>query len=80
MESRSSVVEGPSIGKSPRSFRRIVLYDNLDQAEADFENHKQCSRRVLEQAEIPDIDSRVDGNLGRYDRRLDNLFAVGTVR
>ncbi len=33
-------------------YRRIILYDGLDEAEADFQHHIQCSRKVLEQAEI----------------------------
>jgi hypothetical protein len=33
-------------------FRRIILYDSLDEAEEDFELHRICSRTVLETAEI----------------------------
>ena len=44
--------KAPESGKIQDPFRRIVLYDDLDQAEADFESHKKCSRRVLEQAEV----------------------------
>ncbi|MBU2547074.1 MAG: GSCFA domain-containing protein [Proteobacteria bacterium] len=42
---------------SPRSdqvqdpYRRIILYSSLEEAEADFERHRVCSRRVLEKAE-----------------------------
>ena len=44
--------KAPESGKIQDPFRRIVLYDNQEQAEADFENHKRCSRRALEQAEV----------------------------
>lgn len=42
----------PRSGKVQDPFRRIVLYDDLDKAEADFAHHRACSRRALEQAEI----------------------------
>jgi len=44
--------KAPESGKIQDPFRRIVLYDNQEQAEADFENHKRCSRRALQQAEV----------------------------
>ncbi len=33
-------------------YRRIILYDSIELAEADFENHKICSRRVLTAARV----------------------------
>jgi hypothetical protein len=44
--------------KSPQSatiqdpYRRIILYEDLDQAEADFEAHRGHSRKALESAEV----------------------------
>ena len=43
------------IGKIQDPYRRIVLYDDPDQAETDFRNHKKCSRKALEQAEVSSI-------------------------
>jgi hypothetical protein len=40
----SKVVQDP--------YRRIILYDSVDNAEGDFKNHRFCSRRVLEAARI----------------------------
>jgi hypothetical protein len=42
----------PVSGTIQDPYRRIVLYDNPDEAEADFANHRACSRRVLEKAEV----------------------------
>ncbi|HTY23767.1 MAG TPA: GSCFA domain-containing protein [Desulfomonilaceae bacterium] len=44
--------EAPVSGKIQDPFRRIVLYDTLEQAEADFVTHKLCSRSALERAEV----------------------------
>jgi len=33
-------------------YRRIILYDSVEEAESDFENHRSCSRRVLEKARV----------------------------
>lgn len=33
-------------------YRRIILYDSPADAQKDFENHKECSRRALTQAEV----------------------------
>jgi hypothetical protein len=44
--------QAPESGKIQDPFRRIILYDNQEQAETDFQNHKRCSRRALEQAEV----------------------------
>lgn len=42
----------PRSGKVQDPYRRIILYDSLDQAEADFANHRKCSRRALEKARV----------------------------
>jgi len=44
--------QAPQSGKIQDPYRRIILYEELDQAQADFQNHKRCSRRALEQAEV----------------------------
>ena len=44
--------KAPKSGKIQDPFRRIILYDNQEQAETDFENHKRCSRGALERAEV----------------------------
>jgi hypothetical protein len=33
-------------------YRRIILYDTLEEAEADFERHREHSRRALEEAHV----------------------------
>jgi hypothetical protein len=44
--------------KSPLShriqdpYRRIIMYDDVDQAEEDFKIHRDCSQRALESAEV----------------------------
>ncbi|MFC1834579.1 GSCFA domain-containing protein [Thermodesulfobacteriota bacterium] len=40
----------PESGKVQDPYRRIILYDSIEQAEADFARHRDCSRRALEQA------------------------------
>ena len=42
----------PLTGQVQDPFRRIILYPGLEEAEADFERHRACSRRVLETAEV----------------------------
>jgi hypothetical protein len=42
----------PQSGVVQDPFRRVVLYDSLAQAEADFARHRQCSRRALERARV----------------------------
>ncbi|MFH1136211.1 MAG: GSCFA domain-containing protein [Pseudomonadota bacterium] len=42
----------PQSGLVQDPFRRIILYSSPEEAEADFERHRACSRRVLEQAEV----------------------------
>lgn len=44
--------QSPVSGKVQDPYRRIILYDSVAEAEADFENHRRCSRRVFEQAEL----------------------------
>ena len=33
-------------------YRRIIMYDDIEQAEADFKSHRACSRRALERAGV----------------------------
>jgi len=42
----------PESGKIQDPYRRIILYDDIDQAETDFRQHRMHSRRALEQAEV----------------------------
>ncbi len=42
----------PVSGKIQDPYRRILLYDSIDDAEADFERHRIHSRRALEKAEV----------------------------
>jgi len=42
----------PISGQVQDPYRRIILYEDLETGEKDFENHRQCSRRVLERAEV----------------------------
>jgi len=42
----------PESNKVQDPYRRIILYDSLEQAEGDFSRHKEYSRRALERAEI----------------------------
>lgn len=42
----------PESKKIQDPYRRIILYDTVDQAEEDFARHKEYSRRALEKAEI----------------------------
>lgn len=42
----------PQSGKVQDPYRRIILYDTLDQAETDFANHLRCSRMALEKAQV----------------------------
>jgi hypothetical protein len=44
--------QSPVTKKIQDPYRRIILYDKLEEAEADFQNHIQCSRRVLEKAQV----------------------------
>jgi len=44
--------QAPVSGKIQDPYRRIVLYDDREAAEADFAHHRVCSRRVLENAEV----------------------------
>jgi hypothetical protein len=42
----------PESKKIQDPYRRVVLYENLREAEADFEQHRIHSRRALEKAEV----------------------------
>lgn len=42
----------PVSGKIQDPYRRILLYDSIDDAEADFGRHRIHSRRALEKAEV----------------------------
>lgn len=42
--SQSGVIQDP--------YRRVILYDSLEQAQADFTRHRRHSRRALEQARV----------------------------
>jgi hypothetical protein len=42
----------PESGRVQDPYRRIILYDSVDSAEADFANHRQCSRKALETAHV----------------------------
>jgi hypothetical protein len=44
--------ESPISNKIQDPFRRIILYETQEQAEADFRRHKVCSRRALEKAQV----------------------------
>lgn len=42
----------PETGQVQDPFRRIILYESLDEARADFENHRECSRKALTRAKV----------------------------
>ncbi|MBM3301743.1 MAG: GSCFA domain-containing protein, partial [Deltaproteobacteria bacterium] len=42
----------PRSGKIQDPYRRIIVYEDIEEADADFENHRACSRRALESAEV----------------------------
>ncbi|KPJ74803.1 MAG: GSCFA family protein, partial [Deltaproteobacteria bacterium SG8_13] len=42
----------PQSGKVQDPYRRIILYDTVKEAEADFRRHRKHSRRALEKAEV----------------------------
>ena len=42
----------PQSGTVQDPYRRIILYGSVDEAEADFEAHRVCSRKALEIAEV----------------------------
>jgi hypothetical protein len=42
----------PQSGKAQDPYRRTIVYDSVAEAEADFSNHVNHSRRALERAEI----------------------------
>ena len=42
----------PQSGKIQDPYRRVILYDNMEGAEKDFEQHRKHSRRALQDAEV----------------------------
>ena len=42
----------PHSQKVQDPYRRIILYDHIEEAEADFAQHRICSRRALQQAAV----------------------------
>jgi hypothetical protein len=44
--------QAPLSGKIQDPFRRIILYEDFEEAEADFRHHRICSRKALESAEV----------------------------
>ena len=42
----------PESKKIQEPYRRVILYDNLKEAEEDFEQHRKHSRKALEKAEV----------------------------
>jgi hypothetical protein len=44
--------EAPESGTVQDPYRRVLLYDSLEKAEADFKSHRMHSRRALEKAEV----------------------------
>ena len=44
--------KAPVSGQIQDPYRRIILYGSIEEAEADFDKHRRCSRLVLEQAEL----------------------------
>ena len=42
----------PQSGKVQDPYRRIILYESVEQAESDFRRHRDHSRRALEKAEV----------------------------
>ncbi len=45
--------KAPASRKIQDPYRRIILYDNEEQANADFRDHRAYSRLALEKAEVP---------------------------
>lgn len=44
--------KAPQSGTIQDPYRRIILYDSMDHAKRDFENHMACSRRALQRADV----------------------------
>jgi len=44
------IAPGSNVVQDP--YRRIVVYNSVDEAQADFANHRACSRRVLKAARV----------------------------
>lgn len=61
----------PGSNKIQDPFRRVIVYDSLKEAERDFSNHVECSRRALTKARIVIItlglteiwESKTDGSV-----------------
>jgi len=63
--------QAPVSGRIQDPYRRIILYDSVEQAEADFKIHRECSRQALLKAEVLILtlglteiwEDRVDGSV-----------------
>ena len=44
--------ETPASRRVQDPYRRIIVYDSMEEAEAGFDRHRHCSRRALAQAEL----------------------------
>ncbi len=42
----------PETGQVQDPFRRIILYDTIENAELDFQNHMRCSRKAINRAKV----------------------------
>jgi hypothetical protein len=42
----------PETGQVQDPYRRIILYDSIEEAQKDFEHHIECSRRAIKRAKI----------------------------
>ena len=42
----------PQSGKVQDPYRRIILYESVEEADSDFKRHREHSRRAIEQAEV----------------------------
>jgi hypothetical protein len=51
-EPRQRWWQAPRSGRFQDPFRRVILYDRLAEAEADFARHREHSRRALQSAEL----------------------------
>ena len=78
--------EAPESGKIQDPYRRIILYDSLDEAEVDFAKHKIHSRKALEKARVLILtlglteiwEDQIDGSViclpsGPYVKEGDNM-------
>ena len=44
--------KAPLSGRIQDPYRRIILYESFEEAEADFQHHRVCSRKALESAKV----------------------------